>query len=395
MRRWVILLGALTLLAAVALAGFVVAGSRDEGSTPGAAPAAATVGPLPAGVLTVGLEDDQLPVAGFEQIPSRLERLKQTGIRLTRVDVLWNDVAPRRPRRPEDPNDPAYIWARYDHVLDGLAKRGIEAILTVYRTPEWANGGHGVEWAPAPADLGAFTRALATRYDGATADREGHTHARVRMFEPWNEPNLAFFLRPQWSGPPEAPTPASPSVYAAMLRAAYAGIKAAQPSAIVIGVSGGPVGRSRPPRGSVGIVDFVRALAALHPPMDAYSQHLYPAGAPDAVTHAMPSFATLPDLLHELDALKPGAPLLITEFGYTTAPSEYRATYVGTAEQAAYLPRALARLAAMPRVRAAIWFNLQDNAGWPSGLIDAAGTAKQSWATFLATPKSIRSGPGP
>ena len=394
MRCWRAALGVLTLVAGLALAGFVVAASRGEGSSSTPAPPAA-LGPLPSGELTVGLEDDQLPVAGFEQIPGRLHRLEETGIRLTRVDVLWNDVAPRRPRRPEDPNDPAYIWARYDHVLDGLAKRGIEAILTVYRTPDWANGGRGVEWAPAPADLGAFMRALATHYDGASADREGRTHARVRMFEPWNEPNLSFFLRPQWTGPRSAAAAASPGIYAAMLRSAYPAIKAAQPDAIVIGVSGGPVGRSRPPRGSVGIVDFIRALAAEHPPMDAYSQHLYPALAPDAVSRAMPSFATLPDLLHELDALKPGAPLLITEFGYTTAPSEYRATFVGDEEQAAYLPRALALLAAVPRVRAAIWFNLQDNAGWPSGLIDANGAAKRSWAAFLATPKALRSGVGP
>jgi hypothetical protein len=56
-------------------------------------------------------------------------------------------------------------------------------------------------------------------------------------------------------------------------------------------------------------------------------------------------------------------------------------------EQAAYLREAVAMLRANPRVRLAVWFNLQDNAEWTSGLRRADLTPKPSWSAFLETPK--------
>jgi hypothetical protein len=44
-------------------------------------------------------------------------------------------------------------------------------------------------------------------------------------------------------------------------------------------------------------------------------------------------------------------------------------------------------LAASPRVRLAVWFNLQDNTDWTAGLRRADATTKPSWATFTALPK--------
>ena len=58
-------------------------------------------------------------------IEGRLDLLASTGVRVTRVDVLWNEVAPDRPARGDDPSDPAYRWSRYDRVADGLVRRGI------------------------------------------------------------------------------------------------------------------------------------------------------------------------------------------------------------------------------------------------------------------------------
>jgi hypothetical protein len=258
-------------------------------------------------------------------------------------------------------------------------------IFNVYRTPSWANGGKGVEWAPRLADYASFMSALARRYDG----RHG---PRVALFEPWNEPNLPWFLMPQWQGFPGHETPASPQIYAAMLGAAYRAIKAAQPDGAVIGVSGGPTGTNRPPDGAVGILDFVRQLAALHPPLDAYAQHLYPALSPAAST-AMPSFRTLPGLLQALDRLKSGAPLLITEFGWTTTASPFRAAHVSESDQATFLPEAIAALRSDPRVRLAVWFNLQDNSGWPSGLLREDGTEKPAWAALATGVRDALIGP--
>jgi hypothetical protein len=365
------------LLLVVAIAVALAAIPRDAG--PRFAPAAQAV--LDDG-LKIGVQDDRLAVAPLTELDARMDRLAGLGVRVTRVDVLWDAVAPTRPAHPADPSDPAYRWERYDIVARGLAQRGITPIFNVYRTPGWANGWRAVQWAPNIADYTDFMQALARRYDG----RDGRP--RVAMFEPWNEPNLPWFLKPQWEGVPGQEHPVSPEIYSGMLRAAYGAIKSAQPDAAVIGVSGGPTGTNRPPDGAVGILDFVRDLTRYHPPLDAYAQHLYPALGPDAAT-AMPSFRALPALISELDQLKPDAPLLITEFGWTTTPSPYRSAYVSEADQAAYLPEALAALRANPRVRLAIWFNLQDNAGWPSGLLREDGTEKPAWAALA---KGMRSG---
>ena len=375
-RRLALLAGAI----AVVLAAAAIAARIWAGSWGGPAPRL----DLPEHGLNLGIQDDQLPVVPIRDIPARLDRLASTGVRITRVDVLWSEVAPRRPRNAADPDDPAYRFGRYDRIVDGLARRGITPMLNVYWSPAWANGGRGVQWAPRPADLAAFLAALATRYDG-------RRHARVRMFEPWNEPNLAAFLRPQWVGPPGAEVPASPAIYAGLLRAAYDAVKRARPDAVVIGVTGGPTNTDRPPDGAVGIMTFLRALAVLRPPMDAYGQHLYPASGP-AESVAVPSFRTLPELIAAADRVHSGLPVLITEFGWTTSASPYRTTHVSEAQQAEYLPKAVAALAGDPRVRLAMWFNLQDNPGWPAGLLRDDGTEKPSWTAMRAA--IAASGPG-
>lgn len=380
----------LIVVGAAGTVAFVMRG--DDPPQPGSGVA---LGPLPPGELTVAVQDDQLPVADPATLDLRLDTLAETGVKVTRVDVVWNEVAPTRPAEGRDPNDSAYVWTRYDAILDGLDKRGIRALLDVYRTPSWANGGKGVEWAPTDLDAyGDFMYALAARYDGTTPDRDGRTHPLVQLFEPWNEPNIPLFLMPQWEGPAEAPTPASPRIYAAMMERAYDAIHDAQPDAVVIGPCGGPTGKDKPPDGSVGILTFIDELDPLDPKLDALSQHIYPAPAPTAPTRAIPAYATLPTLVAELDRLAPGAPILITEMGYTTAKTPFRATAVTEEQQAEYLPQMIDILAGEPRIRLAMWFNLQDNPSWPGGLMrfDEGRTKKPSWQVFVDTAKSVRSG---
>ncbi len=351
---------------------------------------------LPDKVLSIGVQDDQLPVADPATIELRLDTIKNTGVRVTRVDVLWNLVAPTRPANGADHNDPAYVWERYDTVIDGLNQRGIAVLINTYRTPEWANGGKSFEWAPTDLDAyGDFMRALATRYDGASKDRAGTTHARVRMFEPWNEPNIPLFVQPQWTDTPEGPKPASPRIYAEMLDRSYGQIHAAQPDAVVIGPCLGPTGKDKPPDGAVGMLTFIDELDRLDPKMDALSQHIYPASGPTQPTTAIPSYGTIPRIVDELDRLAPGAPIIISEMGYTTARTPYRATSVTEEQQAEYLPQAFQALAANPRIRLAIWFNLQDNPDWPAGLMRLEGrTKKPSWQVFVDHPKTLPSGDG-
>ena len=349
---------------------------------------------LPPG-LTLSVQDDHLAVTPESNIGARVGLVASTGVRLTRVDVLWNTVAPGRPGSASNPNDAAYRWSRYDAVVDGFTRRGIAVILNVYRSPSWANGNRSYQWAPAESHFAAFMTALARRYDGRTRDRAGRVHGPVEMFEPWNEPNLPGFLMPQWQTAADGTaTPASPRIYAGLLARAYASVKAVQPGAWVIGVSGGPNGSNNPPNGSVGIVPFIRGLVQYRPPADAFAQHLYPGLGPQ-VSVAMPSYNRLPELIGELDAVRPGLPILITEFGWTTMPTSVRSSFVSPEAQEAYLRQALDMLAAIPRVRLAVWFNLDDNAEWTSGLRRADSSIKPSWTTFVGLGKFRAPAPPP
>src|SRR5262249_28227192 len=146
---------------------------------------------LPSDGLAIGIQDDRLGVDPAPTWPGRMDLLAATGIRITRVDVLWNAIAPTRPAAPRDPNDPAYRWAALDAVVDGLSARGIAVIANVYRSPSWANGGRDPSWAPDARDFGDFMSALSHRYSGAFADAAGALHGRIAFFEPWNEPNIS------------------------------------------------------------------------------------------------------------------------------------------------------------------------------------------------------------
>ena len=341
---------------------------------------------LPPG-LTLAIQDDHLAVTPEANIEARLDLVDSTGVRVTRVDVLWNEVSPERPARGADPDDPAYRWSRYDRVADGLARRGIAPIFNVYRSPSWANGGRGPAWAPSEDDYGMFMTALARRYDGVTPDRDGVVHGPVELFQPWNEPNIPRFLQPQWQTDPDGGhTALSPGIYAGLLSTASASVKAVQPGAWVIGFGGAPNGTDRPPAGAMGVITFIRGLVPYHPPADAFAQHLYTAAGP-GVTNAMPSYRRLDELIGELDRVRPGLPILITEFGWTTAPTSVRPSFVSEEEQAAYLREAVEMLSANPRIRLAVWFNLQDNAEWTSGLRRADLSPKPSWSVFAQTPK--------
>jgi len=366
--------GAGALVALIAMLAFIVT-SDDTSAGP------RTDSPFREGALTVGLQDDQITGVIGDSAATRIERLVSSGVAFTRVDVSWPAVAPRRPAAPADPNDPAYRWTRYDDVLGGLAARRIEPLVVFSGSPGWANGGKGPEVAPDVEAYGAFVHAFATRYG-----RQGRP--RVRLYEPWDEPNTPLRLMPQWDA--SGTKPASPAIYAGLLNRAFTEIKAVSSDAIVVGSSAGDVETSAPPAGGVSVLDWTAALTALHPSMDAVAQHIEPSIAPSAPSDAVPSFATLPRLIQELDRLAPGAPVLITRFGYATPPGGLSET-----DQAAFVTQGLQRLAAEPRVRLVVWGSVRDTPQRQFGLLRQDGTEKPAWSVFATGPKALPSAAAP
>lgn len=372
-RRGRVVIGLVVLaVAVVVVAGAVVLSGGDDSAPIGAVAA---------------VQDDHLPVDPIETIPDRLEMVAATGATTTRVDLFWKDIAPSEPDDPMDPADPAYDFARADLIMLGLAKHGITPIVSVYNAPAWATGraappGPINPDPPDPKAFADFMAALATRYSGSFTSPGGEKLPAVRHFEIWNEPNLPLFFAPQF----ENGRAVSLDNYAAMDRAAYPAIKKANADAIVIAGVGGPRSSTSATGSSpaVGAMDWLAGLRERKIPLDAYSQHVYPAAAPLEDTTVVPSWATIGRVLDELDAWKPGLPLYITEAGYTTSPTRYRPkAQVTEDEQAEYL----SQIYSLPQLRSdqiktVVWFNLQDNADWPAGLLRGDLSKKPSYSAF-------------
>jgi len=363
--------GLVVVVALAALVGAAACGG-DDGT--------ATTGPA------VAVQDDRIPVARSDELAPRIEMLAETGAKVARLDLFWSSIAPTEPADPTDPADPAYDFSQADFVLSGYAERGIDTIVSVYNTPAWAaRNGQGPPAGtpinnnfPKADAFGEFMGAVAARYSGTfQPDGADQPLPATSHFEIWNEPNFRSFLGPQV----EEGRLVAADAYAEMAEAAYPAIKTANPEAIVIVGVGGPRGASG--EGATGARPWLQALRERDIPLDAYSQHIYPAAAPDVETIAFPSWSSIDGFLAELDEWKPGLDLYITEAGYTTASTPFRKSHVTEEEQAQYLTE----IFALPqvdqeRVAAIVWFNLQDNEFWPAGLIRADGTRKPSYDAF-------------
>jgi hypothetical protein len=369
------------------LGGMALTSCGDDTAKP--APAAVT-GPA------VALQDDHLTLTNEDPEP-RMELLAATGAKVTRFDILWRFVAKAPPADPTDPADPAYDFAHYDAVVKGLSERGITPIVSVYSAPDFETGGREdgdavVGWnslVPRADAYGAFMEAVSRRYSGTFVDRDGKKLPRVRHWEVWNEPNLRAFLSPQIDSGGKI---VSAEAYAGLVRAAYTAIKrgGGRDTVVLVGASG-PKSRTQAPQG-VGAAQWLSELRRLDVPLDAYSMHIYPAAAPTVETDVKPSWSTVDDFLAELDEWRPGLDLYITEAGYTTEFTAARPKgFVTEEQQAQYLREIFDHpLVQNPRVRAIVWFNMQDNDGWTAGLIrsDVAGAGKKpSYEVFQEVAK--------
>jgi len=334
------------------------------------------------------LQDDVLTTAPLDQIPTRIQMVQQTKAKVTRIDILWSQVAPTPPASPTDPNDPAYDFSRLDLIFSSLAAANITPIVSTYSTPDWAIAGnntpHLTEYnpnAPRPDAFGQFMRAVATRYSGNFIPAGGAVKLpRVRHYEVWNEPNLVGFFT--FNG---ASTVAR---YKGLVKAAYPQIHAANPKAIVIAGVGGP--RSSTGNGNVGAKIWLNGLVNDRSvKFDAYSQHIYPSQGPKfrskAYDKAFPTWRSLDEIYATLDRKRKGMKLYVTEAGYTTATTKFRKVKVSFAQQKLFLRQLFALPGVRsPRLAAVVWFNLQDNPFWPGGLLTAAGVKKPSYNAFVA-----------
>lgn len=136
-------------------------------------------------------------------------RWLRQGMESVRIDFGWSSL------QPTGPNSYAQWYIdRADSVVNAARARGLKVLMTLWRTPNWANGGKGPYTPPSSAaDYGRAAQWVADHFKG-----------RVMAWEVWNEPNLAggHF----WTG--------TAGDYAKLLKASYSRFKAGDGQAKVV-----------------------------------------------------------------------------------------------------------------------------------------------------------------
>ncbi len=231
-------------------------------------------GPFPRGGLTRGISDATLIMSPDAAVREQaLARIRATGASMVRIPVEWRYIVSGDPPAgfdASDPASPAYDFTKVDAAVRSTVAAGLTPLLVVTRAPDFAEAPHRWpyaypgSWAPNPVAFGEFASAVASRYDGSFPDplQPGRALPRVRLFEAWNEPNLARYLEPQWVAEGGRWRAFSPLLYRQLLNAFYAAVKAVEPSDTVIATGVAPngepagVGRMTPVR-------FLRGLLCL------------------------------------------------------------------------------------------------------------------------------------
>ena len=258
-------------------------------------------------------------------------KLAAAGAKTVRIDVGWPSLQPTRARRLS-----AWHVRLADKCVDLARANGMQVLVTLLWTPEWANGGRDQATPPnRRADFAWFARATARHFRG-----------RVAAYEIWNEPEGTRF----WKG--------SVLRYVRLLRAAYPAIKRGDPKARV--VFAGTVHNNRRwiaaayRAGAKGAFDVM----ATHPYQGVGDQ------PPEVIGDASAWWLmTNVSTVHELMARHgDGAkPIWFTEFGWSAhgnpagTPDYQRG--VTEAVQASYIGRAYTLIRArFPYVERAFWY---------------------------------------
>ena len=311
-----------------------------------------------------------------------LQRASADGASIIHTTATWAALAPTRPADASNGDDPAYKLADLDELVARASSFGMRVMINITGTPKWANGNKKPNVMPKKvADLQAFARMLAARYNGTQG--KGY----VGLWSVWNEPNLQQFLTPQYAGKKIV----SAANYAKLYKAAYAGIKSGNSAAQVAIGETSAQGRDKPSAGSSQTVSpgmFAKLLSQQKGlKFDAWAHHPYPT-APGAkptekVRYPNVTLSTMPKFEKDLHTwFKKTVPIWITEYGHETKPGEPKGVTMAT--QAAYAKQALAIAKKDPNVQMFIWFTFRDSSGnpWQSGLLQPSGAAKPSYSAF-------------
>jgi hypothetical protein len=270
-----------------------------------------------------------------------LDQARDAGFRFVRMDLTWAQ-AERAGR---------FRFFQYDALLRALDSRGMGVLWIL----DYGHPDHGGDAPRTAQDVAAFAR-----FAQAVA---GHFKGRNVRYEIWNEPDNQNFWKPS----------PDPRQYATLLREAAAGIRQADPAAVIS--SGGTIGFNLPFISSVAVTGSAGDLNAI-------AVHPYRKTGPETI---VPELVILRDWTAR--ALGPNVALWNTEWGYSSAeslPDNGRVDGHGTAwrTRQAVLAVRQALTTWTLEIPVAVWYDLRDdgidqaNPEHNFGLLDSDGKEK-------------------
>lgn len=319
-----------------------------------------------------------------------LDRMKDHGVQVIRVNWGWNEVAQGcagyAPQELEDDKAPCYTWQLLDNLMRESSRRNMVILFSASRVPYWLHETSDVHYVgTTPAQYrrsfehyAAFMTAVASRYDRQSP------YGHLRMMTIWNEPNSNHFFSPR----------ASAHRYAQMYAQAATSIKQVRPD---IMLAPGPTG----PNSSIKPVAFIRTFQRALPQyampwpaeslIDAWAHNPYPGKnrpphqlgrlrAPSIVLH---NLYELPRVL-DRSPITRGIDIWATESSYESPPDPVHGSTL--ANHTRFLAETFDWYERVSRrIKVGIWYGFTDPydlADWQSGLYRADGSAKPASAMF-------------
>ena len=301
---------------------------------------------------------------------------KELGVKVYEDVLRWNLIAARRPRHPRNPRDPAYAWpAEVTRAVADAKRYGMQVALEIIGSPRWSNGGLAPAWVPHRLSYYAdFAYAAARRYPS------------VHVWMVWGEPSRSKNFRPLTPASPyqqlDAHQKIAPHLYARLLDAAYAALKAESPANLVVGGMTDTSASITPAQW----IENMRLPDGKPPRMDMYGHNPFSIRAPELSDEpAVNEQLDFSDVvrLHELvdkDLGRPEDPepkLFLSEWTIPTAADREFNYHVEQRLQALWISDGLRITREEPFIYALGWIHLYDELPyWAGGLIQESGHRK-------------------
>jgi hypothetical protein len=311
----------------------------------------------PGSIVGINSYVDTINTSERSSAETQVRLMESAYVRQAREEFDWHLIEPRQGW---------FEWAKFDQAVEIMQAHNIAVLGKLLSPPSWASSapsGSGSSllgcYPPSnTADYAAYARAVVHRYKD-----------RVHVWQVWNEENWAS----AWCPAPNA------TAYTALLKAAYAAIKAEDPTATVL--IGGLAASDRT------FLDKIRAAGGWNS-FDAVAIHTYVNGAPEVSIAGQ----WLDEMRAYVDSVG-RKPIYITEFSWSTSTG----SGVSLAAQAEYLSR-FYLMAAKAGIAGVFWFQFQAHSPSASSVddnyavVNYDGTTRPAYAALRRVGEALDQG---